>query len=169
MVIVSAFYAGAAGRARLTRPWLERIGRLMAISFVALSIVYFVPKHDWIIRRTTRVVQRDLAAYSKPVNEGTPWDKESNLLIEENHIVEFATPALPTVREVDVSLDNNDAYEIELRGDQTRTLTLGPTPNRKGLVHYKRAVDPPVTGVRAIRVRPLSGDLSYALGHLIVR
>jgi len=169
VALVAALYAATAGRARAEGAAFEQVGRLLAIPFLALSILYFVPKHDWIIRHTTRVVQRDLAAYSKPVNEGTSWDRESNLLIEENHIVEFATPALPTVREVDVSLDNNDTYAIELRGDQTRTLTLGPTPNRKGLVHYKRAVDPPVTGVRAIRVRPLSGDGSYSLGHLIVR
>jgi 4-amino-4-deoxy-L-arabinose transferase-like glycosyltransferase len=169
VVIVSVFYAGAAGRARLTRPWLERVGRMIAVPFIALSIVYFVPKHDLVIRLTTHVVKRDLSLYSKVVAEGTQWDLPTNLLIEENHIVEFDTPKLPTVREIDVSLDNNDRYQIELFGDTRRTIALGPKADKKGLVRYVEKIDPPVANVRTIRIRPLSGDLSYSMGHLITR
>ncbi len=169
LALMAALYAATAGRFRARSAAYERVGRLLAIPFLALSILYFLPKHDWAIRVTTRVVHRDLAAYSKPVNEGTPWDKESNLLIEENHIVEFSTPARPTVREIDVTFDNNDRYEIELRGDETRKIVIGPKPKQKGLSRYVQAVDPPVTGVHTIRVRPLSGDLSYSMGHLILK
>jgi hypothetical protein len=169
VVLVSALYAATLGRARAWRPWLEQVGRWLAIPFVALSIFYFLPKHDLVIRLTTHVVHRDLALYSKLVPEGTPWDKPSNLLIEENHIVEFATPDAPTVREVDVSLDNNDRYEIELRGDEKRKIVVGPKLDKKGMVRYVERVDPPVANVRAIRVRALSGDMAYSLGHLILR
>jgi hypothetical protein len=168
VVLVSTLYAATAGRARLTAPWLEWAGRFLAVSFVALSIVYFVPKHDWVIKVTTHVVQRDLALYSKAVPEGTPWDKPSNLLIEENHIVEFQVPSKPTVKEVDVSFDNNDKYEVELIGDERRKLVIGPKPDKKGLMVYKEKVDPPVAHVHAVRVRPISGDLAYSMGHLIL-
>jgi len=168
VVLVSTLYAATTGRAGDLWPGLERVGRLLAIPFVALSVVYFLPKHDLVIRLTTHVVQRDLSLYSHVVPEGTVWDKPSNLLIEENHIVEFATPAKPSVREIDVSLDNNDKYEIELFGDTRRKLVVGPKPDKKGLVRYVEKVDPPVANVRAVRVRPLSGDLAYSLGHLIL-
>ena len=117
------------------------------------------------------MVERDLALYSKPVPEETPWDKETNLLIEENHIVEFSVPSKPTVKEIDTTLDNNDVYEIELIGDGApRKIRLGPSGKKiKGLARYVQAVDPPVTHVRTIHVRPVSGDMSYALGHLILR
>jgi hypothetical protein len=169
VVLVSALYAATLGRARAWRPWLERVGRLFAIPFIALSIFYFLPKHDLVIRLTTHVVQRDLTRYSRLVPEGTPWDKPSNLLIEENHIVEFATPDAPTVSEIDVTLDNNDRYEIELRGDERRKIAVGPKLDKKGMVRYVEKIDPPVANVRAIRVRPLSGDMAYSLGHLIVK
>jgi len=100
---------------------------------------------------------------------GTQWDLPTNLLIEENHIVEFDTPKLPTVREIDVSFDNNDRYQVDLVGDTSRTLFFGPKPEKKGLMRYVEKVDPPVANVRTIRVRPLSGDLAYSMGHLITR
>jgi hypothetical protein len=103
------------------------------------------------------------------VPEGTQWDLPTNLLIEENHIVEFDTPKHPTVRELDTSLDNNDKYEFTLIGDTTRTIFLGPKPDKKGLMRYVEKIDPPVVNVRAIRVRPVSGDLAYSMGHLVVR
>ena len=169
VVLVSLLYAATAGRARAWRPWLERAGRALAVPFIALSIVYFLPKHDLVIRLSRRVVQRDLALYAAVVPDGTTWDKPGNLIIEANHIVEFATRDRPTVRALDVSLDNNDRYAIEIRGDQTRSLTFGPTPEKKGLVRYLQQIDPPVTHVTSVRVVPVSGDYAYSLGHLILR
>src|SRR5262249_32314144 len=131
--------------------------------------LYFVPKHDLVIRLTTHVVERDLSRYSQVVVEGTPWDREGNLIIEENHIVEFKTPDHPTVRGLDASFDNNDRYEIVFLGDETRRITLGPKPEKKGLMRYTETIDPPVANVRAVRVRPLSGDMAYSLGHFILR
>lgn len=39
----------------------------------------------------------------------------------------------------------------------------------KGLALYTRTVEPPVEGVHIVRVRPISGDRGYALGHLLVK
>jgi hypothetical protein len=38
-----------------------------------------------------------------------------------------------------------------------------------GLVRFIERIEPPVTNVRTIRVRPVSGDYAYGMGHLIVR
>jgi hypothetical protein len=171
VIPMAIVYAAAVGYFRRREMALEHVGHALVIPFLLLSIVYFFPKHDFVIRWTTHVVERDLALYSKPVPEGTPWDKETNLLIEENHIVEFAVPSRPTVKEIDVTLDNNDVYEIELVGDGApRKLLLGPSGRKmQGLMRYVQAVDPSVARVRTIHVRPVRGDMSYALGHLILK
>jgi hypothetical protein len=171
VIPMAIFYAAAVAGFRRREMALEHAGHALVIPFLLLSIVYFLPKHDLAIRWTTRVVQRDLSAYSKPVAEGTPWDKETNLLIEENHIVEFPVPSRPTVKEIEVTLDNNDVYEIELVGDgPPRKILLGPAGRKmQGLARYVQAVDPPVARVTTVHVRPVRGDMSYALGHLILR
>jgi 4-amino-4-deoxy-L-arabinose transferase-like glycosyltransferase len=169
VVLVAVLYAATAGRADLTRPWLAQVGALLAWPFVVLSIIYFLPKHEMVIRWTTHVVQRDLSLYGRLIPEGTNWDRDGNLMIEPNHIVEFQTPARPTVHGIDVTFDNNDRYEIELFGDQQRKLVVGPKLDKKGLVRYVETVDPPVANVHAIRVRPISGDMAYSMGHMILK
>src|SRR5262249_8555314 len=100
----------------------------------------------------------------------TPWDRDGNLIIEENHILEIGTPKRPTVSEIDVTVDNNDRYEIEVIGETRKKIAFGPANNKKtGVARYVHKVDPPIRGVTALRLRPLSGDMAYSLGHLIVR
>jgi hypothetical protein len=168
LILVSVLYAATVGRLRVVHLGLERVGRWAAIAFLAMSIVYFLPKHELTIRLTRRVVHVDIARYAKVVPPGTPWDRPENLILEANHVAEFALTDAPTVRAIDVSLDNNDKYEIQLVGDETRTLTLGPKPEKKGLARYVERIDPPIAHVRAVRVRPISGDFAYSLGHLVV-
>jgi hypothetical protein len=75
------------------------------------------------------------------------------------------------VREIDVTLDNNDRYEVKIFGrGGPRTLQLGPSPKgQKGMARYVEALDPPVEKVSMITLRPVSGDRAYSLGHFIVR
>jgi hypothetical protein len=169
VTLVAALYAAAAARASTFRPWLGSAGRALAVAFCALSIVYYLPKHDWVMRVTRHVVTVDPAPYGKLVAEGTPWDKAGNLIIEPNEIVDFPIKGQPLVREIDLSFDNNDRYEIQIRGDETRTIVVGPKATKKGgLVRYTERIDPPVANVVAVRVRPVSGDYAYSLGHLIL-
>lgn len=170
VILVSIAYAGTVAHFRRKELALEWGGRLLAVPFVLLSIFYFLPKYDLAIRLTRRVVHQDLAAWSKEVPEGTPWDKETNLVIEGNHIVEFKAVGRPVANEVDVTFDNNDRYEIEIEGDATRKIVVGPAKKKvSGLARYVERVDPPVRGVRGVRVRALSGDTAYTMGHLIIR
>lgn len=170
VILVSIAYAAAVAHFRRAAPALGWIGRLLSVPFLALSIFYFLPKHDLAIRLTRRVVPHDLAAFARSVPEGTSWDEEGNLIIEENHILEFATPERPTVREIEVTFDGNDRYEIEIQGEGNRKIVVGPTKRKgTGLARYVEKIEPPVPAARLVRVRPLSGDMAYSMGHLIVR
>jgi hypothetical protein len=170
VILVAIAYAATVAFFRDRRPALHTLGSVVGWLFLALSVFYFLPKRELAIRLTRRVVPMELSAFARVVPEGTNWDKEGNLIIEENHILAFATPGTPTVSEVDVSFDGNDRYEIEVVGETTKTLVVGPSKRKgTGLSRYQEHLEPPVLGVRVVRVQALSGDLSYSMGHLIVR
>jgi hypothetical protein len=168
VILMGTLYAAVSGRLRATP--LRRLGPLLAAAFVAMSIFYFVPKKSLAMRLTRRVIHHDIAEVSRLVPETTPWDREGNLTFEENHILEFATPKRPTVKEIDLTVDNNDRYELEIIGVERRKIVVGPANNGKGgLARYVKRVDPPVREVTAIRLRALSGDMAYSVGHLVAR
>ena len=169
LVIVTMFYVNAVGRFREKGSVLEWVGYALAVPFMALSIFYFLPKYDWAMRVTARVVEKDLAAYSEVVPEGSAWDRKQNLFIEGNWTVEFKVNPRKTVSEIDTTVDNNDTYEVVLYGAKDkRTFDLGPQP-RKGLVRYVQKVDPPLEGVSKVTLRPVGGDKAYSMGHFILR
>jgi hypothetical protein len=170
VILTSAVFAATVAYFQKKERLLGSIGYVLGWGFVALTIFYFFPKHDLAIRLTQRVVHRELAAWSKPVPEGTPWDKESNLVIEENHHVEFSVAGRPTANELDITVDNNDRYEIEIEGDTKRVIVVGPATRKvTGLIRYTEKIEPPVRAVRIVRLRALSGDMAYTMGHLILR
>ena len=170
VILVSILYAATMAHFRRRAPLLEQAGALFSGPFIALTIFYFLPKHDVAVRLLARTVHKDLALYSKVVPEGTPWDKESNLLIEEGHTVEMDVPNQPTARSVDVTFDNNDRYQIEIIGDTTTRIIIGPAKKKvTGLARYQEKLEHPVANVQKLRVRALSGDMAYTMGHLVLR
>ena len=75
------------------------------------------------------------------------------------------------VNSIDISLDGNDVYMLELYGrDETREVLLGPhiEDGFKGMYVYKVTLERPVKAVRAVRVVPMRGDLAYSVCHLIL-
>lgn len=169
LVPMAIVYAGSVAAFRRRTRLVAVLGQAMAVSFVALSIFYFVPKYDWAMRVTARTIPHDLAEFSAIVGEGTPWDKESNLFIDGNHTIELR-PKIPlTVRQIDLTVDNNDVYEITIVGTtETRVLRVGPKP-MKGLARFFVQVSPPVENVSVFRLRPVEGDHAYSMGHFIAR
>jgi 4-amino-4-deoxy-L-arabinose transferase-like glycosyltransferase len=169
LVPMAIVYAASVAAFRKKSGLVAWLGNAMAGLFCALSIFYFVPKYDWAMRVTARTIQHDLAEYSKVVPEGTPWDKESNLFIDGNHTIDFRSPTPLSVHQVDLTVDNNDVYELVIVGaSENRTLRIGPKP-MKGLARFQVPVTPPVEGVTSLRLRPVEGDHAYSLGHFIVR
>ncbi len=169
LVPMAIVYAASVAAFRRRFAAVAWFGQAMAVSFVALSIFYFVPKYDWAMRVTARTIPHDLSEFAKVVSEGTPWDKDTNLFIDGNHTIELRAQAPITVRQIDLSVDNNDVYEIVVVGaSETRTLRVGPKP-MKGLARFFVPVTPPVEDVSLLRLRPLEGDHAYSMGHFIVR
>lgn len=171
VIPTALLYAATVAHFRRKELALAPAGTAVAAVFLALSVVYFIPKQEAVTRWTTRVVELSLASRSKIVPEGTPWDKESNLILEGNHILAFSTPAPLRVSEIDVSFDNNDKYVITLHGaGEPRRVDVGPAKKgAKGLARYVEKVRPPVEDVTRIEVRVIHGDMAYSMGHLIVR
>ena len=170
VILVSIAYAATVAHFRASWPAMQRAGQILALPFVALSIFYFVPKNDLVLRLTKRTVKLDLEAIPQTAPEGLPWDREGNIIIEPNHTLEIDVMGLPTASELEVTFDGNDRYEIEIVGDVTRRLLVGPSKKKTGgLARYVEAIDPPVPSVRLVRVRPLAGDFAYSMGHLVLR
>lgn len=171
LVPLSLWYALAVeAHARQGRAWLAATGWALAIPFVVLSALYFLPKREWLVHHTTvrRVVA--LSDYAEVARPGAPWSRRENLQLEPNSEVRLLVRAGSTASRLDASFDNNDRYEVTLvGGHERRRLVLGPSPNvRRGLARYREVVAPPVEDVREVIVRPLTGDLSLAMGHLVL-
>jgi len=149
-----------------------RLGQLMAGSFALLSVVYFLPKYDLVVRYMPRkVFHKTEQQLARIVPEKTPWDRPGNLILAGDELVEMSLSPARMVRQIDISADNNDVYRITLFGQhETREVTVGPLGRKghKGLARYRKTLDPPVEAVRAVRVWPTKGDHRYSLGHLIV-
>lgn len=169
LVPATLIYVAAVDHFRRRELMLGTVGYALIVPFLALSILYWTPKYNLAIRLTRRVAPQAIEAFSQLVPEGSPWDREGNLIFEGNHVLQF-TIRRRQVSEVDVTLDSNDRYEISLHGTGApRTFTVGPSQSGPGLARYIETLDPPAAGVREITVRALRGDRAYSLGHLILR
>jgi hypothetical protein len=201
------------------RSWLARAGRWMALTMLAGSVVYFLPKYDWVVRELPpKVLHHAEHNLKRKKKEGIPWDKRGNLVVARDEVVEVTLDKPRPIKQVEILVDHNDRYEVVLLSDggATKRLVFGPrarelertkngsgsskkpiadavaatetAPRRmplalglgrvktkkkppafKGLARYKRTLDAPLHGVRAVRVRALSGDHCYAIGQLVVR
>ena len=85
--------------------------------------------------------------------------------------MELTVAGAPTVSAIDISLDNNDRYEVTLYGASgTKRLELGPSTTPPiGLARYEPTLEPPLRGVTKITLRALEGDSAYSMGHLVLR
>ncbi|MEO7328215.1 MAG: hypothetical protein ABI193_06535 [Minicystis sp.] len=170
VILVSLLYCSTIAFFRKRGQALEYVGYALALPFLLLSIVFFIPKYQISNRLTARVMPHKLSEFTRVIAEGTPWDKEGNLVIQENETLDIEVPDRRTVSEIEVTLDNNDTYEVFIKGEtETRRLLLGPAKKKSGLARYVEKVNPKVTQVKSIVLRPLNGDHAYSLGHLIVR
>lgn len=171
LVPISILYVDALGRARGRGLAAEWAGTGLAVTFLALSVFYFLPKRSLIMRYTQKNIDVELAKVSRPVPEETAWDDTRNLLFEENETLVIKPKVLTKVSEIEVTVDNNDRYEVVLwSGDTSKSIAFGPATNKhKGMTLYTLPVSPPMDAVREVRLRAVSGDQAYSLGHLILR
>lgn len=143
-------------------------------AFAAISAIYFIPKAEWSARffAAKGSVDKKLADLATIVPEKTAWNKKGNTIIPDQYqLVVTVDPPADKIGGIELTVDNNDKYQITVEsGSGLRHLVVGPHTDSKfsGVALYKPAFDKPVSGVKKITVRPISGDASYSVGHLIL-
>ncbi len=170
MIPGALLFATAVSHMRTRARVLGSMGTALYAPFVALSIFYFLPKYDLVMEYTSTTVEMPISAVKRVVPEATPWDRDGNVQLEGNETLAFLVDPAVSVHDIDVSVDGNDTYEIKVIGQgPPRLLVVRPPKVIKiGLGRYRLKVDPPVADVTRVTVRPLGGDRTYSLGHLIL-
>lgn len=110
-----------------------------------------------------------LSTVSTPKPPGFAWDHPANVLIGPEGLVVRVDRA-SRVRALDLSVDENDTYAIEIfhRGASAWRTEVTPHPENGGLALHRIELPSPleVEGGDKILVTPLNGDGFYSLGHL---
>jgi 4-amino-4-deoxy-L-arabinose transferase-like glycosyltransferase len=163
-------YALAIEHMRSRHRLLGAVGTALYVPFLALSIVYFLPKYELVMAYTKETIEMPLASLQKIVPEWSAWDRDGNTLLEGNQTLSLAVGAKVTVSKIDATLDGNDVYEIRLFSKgKPRVIVVRPKKNLKpGLARHSIEVKPPAENVDRLTIRPLSGDRTYSIGHLIL-
>jgi hypothetical protein len=119
---------------------------------------------------------RPAADFSSPRSSRSAWNASGNHVFAcaaSCRELRLAFPALEHATGLEVSLDNNDRYELVFyRGDAAvARANVDPHPTAPGLRVEQIAIPPVAStgGFDAVGVRPLYGDGSYSLGHLVLR
>lgn len=143
-------------------------------AFAGISVVYFIPKADLSARifAAKGSVTKKLSELSKVVAERTTWNAKGNVIIPDQYqLVVTVDPPVDKIGGLELTVDNNDKYQVTVESSSgQRHLVIGPhpDPNYAGMAMYKPVFDKPISGVKKITIRPIMGDASYSLGHLLL-
>jgi len=119
------------------------------------------------IPRSTSITEINESDVKIIRTEGSPWNATGNIIFDS--ALDIALSKVVNVKSIDVSLDNNDIYELAgVRNDEWISLAMVGPRNTRGLARYKITLDSPVTDIKKIRVTAKSGDGMYSIGHLLV-
>ena len=170
MIPGALLFATAVEHMRARAKVLGAAGSALFAPFLALSIFYFLPKYDLVMEYTSFTTEMPIAAVKRVIPEGTAWDRDGNVQMEGNQTIAFLVSPPASVHDIDISVDGNDTYELKVQGDGPPRILIVRPPKviKVGLGRYKLKVDPPVENVTRVSVRPLGGDRTYAMGHLIL-
>lgn len=130
-------------------------------------------KPDWEMYRTKNiprstdvsvVAESDVKAIR---NAGTPWNAPGNIVFD--RALDIVLSKKMDVVSIDISVDNNDVYEIAgfRNHEWVQLATISPI-NTSGLARHKITLKDTVSDVEKIRVEAKSGDDMYSIGHLLV-
>ena len=148
-------------RAATRRPLLDP-ARLRAVAELNLGAARRLDDYFAFHSRLRRV---SLAALGSPPPEGAEWEAGITM---SRHGVEVELGARRSAAALELSLDGNDGYAVELlrEGRQVWRDTL--TPRGAGLTRCRLDLPEGIgeAGFDAVRVIPLEGDRRYGLGAL---
>lgn len=154
----------------ITRGDLVSSARFWAILKINLGITALsnrsMYRYDYIPPRSTAETI-DYEALSTIVETGNMWNKPGNILFNEVVYISFDKPL--SFSFIDLSVDNNDIYRIDIlnNGDWQQLVEFGPKP-ADGMRRYHLSLASPTPLVDKVRLVAVSGDGGYSLGHFIV-
>lgn len=132
-----------------------------------------VEKPDWEMYRTKNIPRSTVipvvGEFDIKVirNEGTPWNAAGNVVFDS--ALDIALSKKMDVVSIDISVDNNDVYEVAgLRNHEWIQLATISPANTSGLARHRIFLKDTVGNVEKIRVTAKSGDGAYSIGHLLV-
>lgn len=98
---------------------------------------------------------------------GTPWNAPGNIVFD--GALEIVLPEKKDIRALDVTVDQNDVYEIFALSHEhwVPLMEIQPSPV-PGLARHRVEREVVVPAVERIRVLAKHGDGMYALGHFVV-
>ncbi len=120
---------------------------------------------------TTKNLTVKLAELATVKTNGTPWNAEGNKLF--SRWIKVQLPAPSSAGTVELSVDNNDVYELRFlnQDKQVGLVRLEPATEDHGL--YVSQVKVPAAAQKArydlIEVSVVMGDNFYSLGHLVLK
>jgi len=153
------------------RPELQGSGWLATAAQVGLVLLLLVPVAVRVGTppRTFQALKVvDLAQLSAVRPEGTPVTEEGVARIPSHTRLQVPLAGQPSLRGYELSLDCNDRYKVVLRGAEGgRAFLHGPAEGRcQGLAVYWVRLRTPLKRPARLEVTPVSGDGTYAVGHL---
>lgn len=108
------------------------------------------------------VAESDIKVMAK---EGIPWNAPGNITF--HHAVEIQLTKKINIRSIDLSVDNNDVYEIAgLQNNEWISLATVSPNFQKGIVRHTIILKELARNIDKIRITGKSGDGLYSLGHL---
>ncbi|NTS75816.1 hypothetical protein HR060_02960 [Catenovulum sp. SM1970] len=129
---------------------------------------------DFEYYRTGPRQQAELGQLAVIKNNGARWNELGNVILEERKPLSIALPSAPTqVRQIDLSLDNNDVYGVSLWQNDEKLWERKIHPDRKKRHGLKRHYlglpkNIPLERVNTIKIEVLEGDGAQSLGHLVL-
>lgn len=101
------------------------------------------------------------------INDGA-WDQPGTIIFYSH--VEIDTTKSLAFNHIDVSVDNNDHYQIYgYFNDDWNLLTDIKPVYSWGMIRHKINLKRKLQGIKSLKIEAISGDGSYSMGHLILK
>lgn len=149
----------------------DRLGDMHRLRQIVSFNFGKVPAPDWESYRHPpipgphSVMEVDASELSAP-GEGGMWNAPGN--VQFYSAIEVVLDDPVTIASVDLSVDSNDTYRVDVLGSDGwhEIGKIGPVP-KVGMARYVVPVSGAIVNVRRVRVTVLGGDGMYSLGHLV--
>lgn len=112
---------------------------------------------------TERIV---LAKHLGNIREGDPWNSPRTFPFADSIIVKLDQETV--IQRIDLSVDNNDQYKIEVLVDDEWIEVAKIYPNYKhGMARHQIVLEEKTAKTKQVRITVVQGDGKYALGHFV--